>query len=81
MNRRSFLGMLAAVVAAPVTLFKARADFHVSPPIKGSDVWNLVEDGPLVIEGSGEWTITPLGERLDCVIEMWGPGSKAGDAA
>lgn len=60
--------------------------FSIDPPdpVTGRSVWNLAVHGPLVLDGpvSGagdfEYTITPLGPRLDCVLALQAPGGTSG---
>jgi hypothetical protein len=57
--------------------------FGISPPLPtGESAWNLDTMGPLEIDGLDDddvqYVFTPLGERLDCEVELWGPGGTSG---
>lgn len=61
-----------ATTAGSVTVF------GISPAVGGKNIWNLLTDGDLVLDGPGTWTITPLGERLDCDAILIGLGGNSG---
>lgn len=52
--------------------------FAISPAVDGKNIWNLAVDGPLVLNGPGTWTITPLGDYLECDAVLVGVGGNAG---
>jgi hypothetical protein len=49
--------------------------FSITPPISGKSVWNLEDDGPLILDGgnSTTYTIIPATSKL-VSIKMWGQG-------
>ena len=52
-------------------------DFTISPAYSGKSSWNLTVDGPLVLSGSGAWTITPV-SNFNTTVKMWGAGGARG---
>jgi hypothetical protein len=70
-------------VRSGATTSASEEQFSISPALPtGETTWNLDVDGDLIIDGTDdsdlEYTITPLGTRLDCIIEIWGPGGSSG---
>jgi hypothetical protein len=52
-------------------------DFTISPAYSGKSSWNLTVDGPLVLSGSGAWTVTPMA-NFNTTVKMWGAGGARG---
>jgi hypothetical protein len=70
-------------IRSGATTSASEKQFSISPALPtGETTWNLDVDGELIIDGATdsdlEYTITPLGNRLDCDVVIWGPGGSSG---
>lgn len=77
MNRRSFL---KSMTAAPVAMLAAPMAMNIGAAAPAPYLWSLTTDGPLVIEGPGEYAITPIGDRLLVECTLLGVGGRGGSA-
>lgn len=58
------------------TSLGSNTSFALSVPYNGYSYWDVTVDGPLIIDGPYNGTITPLGSSLDVKVTLYGGGSQ-----
>jgi hypothetical protein len=51
----------------------ASIQFNISPSVNGTSTWDTAINGPLIIDTTGTYQITPLGD-MNANVVMWGAG-------